>query len=122
MAKYYEICRLHLMLSEAGIPHQMNSAFDGWQVLYFQGEKRVCSAIEHYGSYGHQADRIEIMGLLTEEESQEDSVLGWLTAEEVFKRIRSAHQKYLQSSRSITSCIMIGAGGEVWSGSMPSWD
>ena len=51
------------------------------------GEKRVCSAIQTNFSYGHEDDLIEIMGLLTEEEREEDSVKGWLAAEEVFKRI-----------------------------------
>lgn len=51
------------------------------------GEKRVCSAIQTNFSYGHELDLIEIMGLLTEEEREEDSVKGWLAAEEVFKRI-----------------------------------
>jgi hypothetical protein len=33
---------------------------------------------------------IEIMGLLTPEEQEYDSVVGYLTAEEVFRRIKEA--------------------------------
>ena len=50
----------------------------------------MVSAIEGFGSYGYADDLIEIMGLLTPEESENDSVKGWLTAEEVFKRIKEA--------------------------------
>ena len=47
----------------------------------------VCSVIEHCGSYGREEDKLEIMGLLTEEELEVDEVKGYLTAEEVFGRI-----------------------------------
>lgn len=50
----------------------------------------ICSAIETPFSYGHENDRIEIMGLLTEEEEANfDSVTGNLTAEDVFERIKA---------------------------------
>ena len=44
-------------------------------------------AIEHSGSYGSKKDLLEIMGLLTPEEQKLNSVLGYLTAREVFERI-----------------------------------
>ena len=47
----------------------------------------VCSVVEHRYSYGNYDDRLEMMGLLTEEEAKIDSVVGWLTAEDVFLRI-----------------------------------
>jgi len=46
---------------------------------------------KEFGTFGSQEDKIEIMGLLTDEEAEHDSVLGYLTAEEVFERIK----KYL---------------------------
>lgn len=49
----------------------------------------ICSVIETDHSYGHDEDLLEIMGLLTDEEYEEDSVLGHLTAEEVFNRIKA---------------------------------
>lgn len=89
---YKEILRLEQMLTEAGIPHTFDRSFDGWQVCYPVNEilsnKRVVSVIEHYGSYGKDDDKLEIMGLLTPNESEYDSVLGYLTAEDVFERIR----------------------------------
>ena len=85
---YQEILRLDAMLTERHIPHICQKFMDGWQVIYPQdGKKRVMDAIEHCGSYGNEQDKLEIMGLLTQEEKKNDSVLGYLSAEEVFSRI-----------------------------------
>lgn len=95
-----EIHRLHEMLTEAGIDHEfldrgrgisMEGIDFGYQVIvrYPDGE-RMISAIEGYGTYGYRVDLIEIMGLLTPEEEKDDSVVGYLTAEEVFRRIKEA--------------------------------
>ncbi len=86
--RYREILRLDAMLTQKGIPHTFHKFMDGWQVIYPEdGEERVMDAIEHFGSYGHEDDLIEIMGLLTPEELKHDSVLGGLTAEDVCSRI-----------------------------------
>ena len=62
---------------------------DGFQICYpvESPPDRVMDAIEHYGSYGNESDLLEIMGLLTPEEQEHDSVLGYLSAKDVFKRI-----------------------------------
>lgn len=90
---YKEILKLDNMLTEANIPHTLDKFLDGWQVCYpcRIGPNTVMDAIEHHGSYGNSDDKLEIMGLLTPEESEYDSVLGHLTAEEVFERIRKHH-------------------------------
>ena len=86
--RYKEIFRLDEMLTAKEIPHVFHKVMDGWQIVYpGDGEKRVVDAIEHFGSYGNEQDLLEIMGLLTPEEEECDSVLGYLTAEEVFERI-----------------------------------
>ena len=111
-----EIHKLHAMLTEAGIEHKFRDRTPpgahgrelkinwGYQVcVYYPNGKRMISAIEGYGTYGYGAwdhgtlgsdekdgDLIEIMGLLTPEESEHDSVAGYLTAEEVFRRIKEA--------------------------------
>ena len=113
-----EIHRLHEMLTEAGIehtfreraeecakPHYEKLGIDmGYQVIvYYPDGERMISAIEGYGTYGYgswdhgtcgsdekDGDLIEIMGLLTPEEQKYDSVVGYLTAEEVFRRIKEA--------------------------------
>lgn len=86
--RYQEILRLDAMLNERHIPHICQKVMDGWQVIYPEdGKKRVMDAIEHFGSYGHEQDKLEIMGLLTAKEKKNDSVLGYLSAKEVFTRI-----------------------------------
>lgn len=89
--KYKEILKLDTMLTEAEIPHTLRNWLDGWQVCYpvaVNHPECIVNAIEHYGSYGSDRDRLEIMGLLTPEEEECSPVLGHLTAEEVFERIR----------------------------------
>ena len=113
-----EIHRLHEMLTEAGIEHEWRDRTPdfnheryeklginwGWQVIvYYPDGERMISAIEGYGTYGYggwdhgslgstekDGELIEIMGLLTPEEQEWDSVVGYLTAEEVFRRIKEA--------------------------------
>lgn len=109
-----EIHRLHEMLTEAGIEHEFKDRTPtgyhgivknwGYQVcVYYPDGNRMISAIEGYGTYGYgswdhglidstekDGDLIEIMGLLTPEEQEYDSVVGYLTAEDVFQRIKEA--------------------------------
>lgn len=93
-AKYHEILVLEVKLYEAKIPHTFNTYMGGWRIAYPNNEKTICSAIEHNGSYGREDDKIEIMGLLTEEESKCDGVVGWLTAEDVFNRIKKHYEEH----------------------------
>lgn len=95
---YKEIIKLHHMLIDANIPHVFEKCFDGWQLWYPSDnpEKKVMDAIEFYGSYGKDEDLIEIMGLLTEEEACYDSVVGYLTADEVFERIKKHYERQKQ--------------------------
>lgn len=89
---YKEIVKLSEMLEEAGIPFKFSNLNGGYHIEYPNGENRVCSVVEHSFSYGADSDLIEIMGLLTKEEQEEDvgdefAVKGYLTAEDVFGRI-----------------------------------
>lgn len=84
--KYTEILKLHRMLSAVNIPHSIDRMFDGWQIVYFYKGKQIADVIQHFGSYGADENLLEIMGLLTPEEKEHHCVLGYLTAEEVFKR------------------------------------
>lgn len=93
MAKYNEILVLHTMLTEANIPHEMFPQFGGYHIFYPSERDVVCSVIEHDDSYGRDSDLIEIRGLLTAEEEERDSVVGYLTANEVFRRISKDFQK-----------------------------
>jgi hypothetical protein len=86
---YTEILKLDGMLSEAGIPHTLHPRYGGWQILYPSEEARVLSAIEHRYSSGRYQDTIEIMGLLTAKERAHYLVKGYMTANEVFARIKA---------------------------------
>jgi hypothetical protein len=87
---------LDKLLTKANIKHILVRFIDGWQVAIFtnDGEEKICDAVQHFGSYGQEEDKIEIMGGITAEEREGDSVLGYLTAEEVAKRFTycSQHQ------------------------------
>ena len=76
-------------------------SFDGYHICYNQGKQTVCSVIEHGYSYGSSHDKLEIMGLLTPAESVNDSVAGWLTADDVFNRIFSAHRPCAQTMKAL---------------------
>lgn len=115
--KYGEIFKLHRMLDEEGIPHDfvdetpdshwiipgMGFDYTKYHIYYpscddfrkginpdSDTSSTVCSIIEGYGTYGEENDLLEIMGLLTPEEEEWDSVCGSLTAENVFERIKKA--------------------------------
>ena len=92
--KYQEILKLHMMLLEKEIPHDIRRDCDGWHIIYpCTGLDRVLSAVEFKGTYGAEKDLIEIMGLLTPEELLMDSIKGYLTAEEVFNRIKEHYEE-----------------------------
>ena len=90
--KYLGIFKLKAMLEESHIPFEFKIRKFGvdkiYQICYPKdGYRRKCSVIQGNGSYGGEDNLVEIMGLLTEEEEAYDSVLGYLTAENVFDRI-----------------------------------
>ena len=87
---YNEILKLNTMLDNAKIPHRIRRLDDGWQVIYtpYHPDSWVADAIETRYSYGVDDDLLELAGrLLTEEELKQDSVVGGLTANDVFERI-----------------------------------
>lgn len=99
--RYQEIITLHDMLVANDIPHIIRRIFEGWQICYSGNgnpEDWLLSAVEHGMSYGNSSDKIEIMGLLTPEEEVEDSVVGYLTAEEVYGRI---HKHWMGLTRKV---------------------
>lgn len=74
-------------------PLRDDEFFDGYgerhQIIVNSGEKREWDAICHWGSYGYEEGLLEIYGSLVDKAKfgDTDSVRGWLTAEEVIKRI-----------------------------------
>lgn len=78
---------LATMLDGANIPYEIRELWGGLQIIYPNGKEFICSVVQHDFSYGGRNGFLEIMGLLTAEEGENDSVKGWLTAEDVFERI-----------------------------------
>lgn len=97
---YTEIFKLKRMLEEAEIPFVFSdNVYDGKYILHIQypnalDEERVCSVVQGYGTYGSDVDMLEILGLLTKKESRRDVVAGWLSAENVFKRIQKHYKNW----------------------------
>lgn len=100
MENKLEILKLKEMLEEANIPFTFNDNLfgiepdtTGYQIVIFGDEyEALCDAIYHAGSYGYREGLLEIMGGLTDEELLNDTVLGHLTAEEVFKRFKYCYE------------------------------
>lgn len=87
---HYSIKTLADMLFDHCVPFEVTTDADGNennQIWYPSKENKVCDVICHKYSYGYEQGLLEIMGLLTEKESEIDSVAGWLTPEDVFERI-----------------------------------
>ena len=99
--KYQEILKLHDMLLDKDIPHVIERDLDGWRINYpCTGLDRVLSAVEFKGTRGAKKDLIEIIGLLTPGEFLMDSVKGYLTAENVFNRIKEHYEEHMEGEKS----------------------
>jgi spore maturation protein CgeB len=116
MAKYEEIIRLHNMLVSEGVGHVFRDFRDGFMIIYpsdsewdkvieyygcvprkrhFEMSRNAMNVIENSHSYGSGVDKIEIMGMLTEEEFARDDV-AVVTADEAFARIIDAEKRKAQ--------------------------
>lgn len=97
---YKEIFKLKTMLDAENIDYEfydrsITNMKDEFNKLHFQiiiykdkdKKQRLISVIEGTYTFGSEQDKLEIMGCLTEDEEKFDSVVGYLTAEEVFNRI-----------------------------------
>lgn len=87
MSNYTEIIRLKKMLEKENIPFTFEPLYEGFHITVMSDNHSI-SIIEHRYSYGNEKDLLEIFGGLTKEEKKDDAVLGYLTAEEVFKRVK----------------------------------
>lgn len=104
--KYKEIFKLKEMLEKAKIPFEFADRnplgvrwAEKWQIGYPvlpPDDGNICSVIEGMGTYGQEQDLLEIMGLLTPEEGEDDSVKGYLTAKDVFKRIKNHYNEVIK--------------------------
>lgn len=104
--KYTAILKLKKMLDEANIPYQSftddhlgmkdfiteNPLYADMYPMYALRLNDKIDVIQGYSTYGGRQDLLEIMGAMTVEEIEHDSVVGWLTAEEVFKRFKYCYE------------------------------
>ena len=92
-----ELDKLEDYLLEKGIPYERFDEGDGfpdWHqiIVYADDEKteRVWDAVCHYGSYGYENKLLEVMGEPFMREDSEDEVCGYLTAEDVIKKLEDS--------------------------------
>ena len=96
--KYTEIFRLKDKLDAIDLEHtfndhtiyipEANRKREHYQILlYDEDGDRIVSIVQGEFTYGSNENKLEIMGLLTPEESECDSVVGYLSADEVYERI-----------------------------------
>jgi hypothetical protein len=103
-----EIFKLKKMLDDAGIPYEYGHTITGNDHICYPKVdllNRRCSIIFGSGTYGYEKGLLEIMGLLTPEEEEMDSVVGYLTAENVFDRISkdwSEHKNEIMKRMEVT--------------------
>lgn len=112
--EYKEILKLKAKLEKAKIPFEFTNDFFKTKSIPLEVRAQVqdlikdqypayaitiskngiilCDAVEHTASYGNESDKIEIAGALTAEEKENDEVLGYLTAKEVFKRFKYCYK------------------------------
>ena len=84
-------------LNAEGIPFEIRFLSNGFQVAYPDNrDNRVCSVICHNGSYGKGNGYMEMMGLLTADESIYDDV-AVLTVDEIFRRITEHYHSHKES-------------------------
>lgn len=87
-----ELDKLEKYLKEHNIPYERideaeKGIMDRHQILVKDKDGcEIWDAICHFGSYGYESGLLEIMGTLVRPEDR-DSVVGWLTAEDIIGRI-----------------------------------
>ena len=100
---YKSIFKLKTMLDDANIFYEFLDRsividnmikYPFYQIIVYvpytedlEEPERLISVIQGYGTFGSQSDLLEIQGCMSKDELADD-VLGYLTAEDVFKRIR----------------------------------
>ena len=97
-----ELEKLEEYLKEHNYNYRWNSVCQGYEgcpsmflphqdqiVVYDDHNTRLWDAVCHFGSYGHEKGLLEIMGVIVDEEADGGSVIGWLTADDVIKRLET---------------------------------
>lgn len=114
---HHEIFILKGMLNTTNIRFDFTerpSGILGWQIIVYENQKTdtpdiLCDVIQNTNSYGEEKDLLEIMGGMTEDELKQNDVLGYLTAGEVFKRIKYCYENntriYVKEEGGVKICL-----------------
>lgn len=76
------------------LDHHPHDSFSPWHqvIIYDKDDVRLWDAVWHPFSYGFEEGLLEIMGeKLVYVEEDSDSVVGWLTADDVIERVIKAY-------------------------------
>lgn len=104
-----EIVQLHIMLTEANIPHTFEPLYDGMQIRIYADEdmtNEIDDCIIHGGSHGYQQGLLETYAL--------NGCEGWETAEQVFEGWEKMYRLTKRVNQKTAECTVIGACGEIW--------
>lgn len=93
-----ELDKLELYLSKSKTHYERIDEeeffFSRHQIIaYDESGKRLWDAICHIGSYGYEDGLLEISGNIVDEDKDGDSVVGWLTADDVIRRVRRIRKR-----------------------------
>lgn len=105
MTNLTELNRLEDYLKQNGIQYErfdVDKTYDANGLIYRLERHQICVPVEdddlrewdaicQYGSYGYEEGLLEIMGSIVSE-SDGDSVVGYLTADDVIKRIEGLNR------------------------------
>lgn len=89
-----ELNRLEEYLKEHGIKYDRNDrektekVLDFHQIVVYDDDKPIWDAVCHTGSYGYEQGLLEVMGSIVSKDVC-DRVEGWLTADEIIKRLEA---------------------------------
>lgn len=93
----HEMNTLEIYLKTHNIPYERvdkapdSFGFDFHKITVNTADGQyLWDAICHRGSFGYEQGLLEIYGIIVDEEQDGDSVVGWLTASDVIKRIEKA--------------------------------
>ncbi len=104
---YTEITRLHTLLEDNRIPHLFRRFYDGWQVCYPDSENAESAQYSTISLTVRQTTVSKSWAVSPPADGTADSVLGHLTAEDVFARIVTMH-KAASTYENADRCVCCG--------------
>lgn len=89
---YSEFYKLVVTLIVRGYTVEVTNSYDGKQVNVYSQKSSLSLVKEflwdaniHYQSYGHEVGKLEVYGTIVEKFNHNDTIQGYLTADEILK-------------------------------------